>query len=64
MDVERDGFLTTMDVSWELPPHGTPRRAADEERWDTVHNDLLRKPVVKNYNIMGVAKVALEAAVR
>ena len=29
-------------VVLELPPHGTPRGAADEERRDTVHNDLLR----------------------
>ena len=66
VDVERDGFLTTMDVSC----------------WSFIRMAHLAEPlmknggtlftmtyygsqmVVKNYNIMGVAKAALEAAVR
>lgn len=66
VDVSRDGFLTTMDVSC----------------WTFIHMAHLAEPlmrkggtiftmtyygsqiVVKNYNIMGVAKAALEAAVR
>src|SRR5215471_18544052 len=66
VDVERDGFLTTMDVScW------TSIRMAH------LAEPLMRKGgtlftmtyygsqmVVKNDNIMGVAKAALEAAVR
>jgi enoyl-[acyl-carrier protein] reductase I len=66
VDVEQDGFLTTMDVSC----------------WSFIRMAHLAEPlmknggtlftmtyygsqiVVKNYNIMGVAKAALEAAVR
>jgi len=66
VDVERDGFLTTMEVSC----------------WSFIHMAHLAEPlmnnggtlftmtyygshmVVKNYNIMGVAKAALESAVR
>lgn len=66
VDVSRDGFLTTLDVSC----------------WTFIHMAHLAEPlmrkggtiftmtyygsqiVVKNYNIMGVAKAALEAAVR
>jgi len=66
VDVERDGFLTTMEVSC----------------WSFIRMAHLAEPlmknggtlftmtyygsqmVVKNYNIMGVAKAALEAAVR
>jgi enoyl-[acyl-carrier protein] reductase I len=66
VDVERDGFLTTMDVSC----------------WSFIRTAHLAEPlmknggtlftmtyygsqmVVKNYNVMGVAKAALEAAVR
>ena len=65
-DVGRDGFLTTMDVScWTFI------------RMAHLAEPLMRKGgsvftmtyygsqmVVKNYNIMGVAKAALEAAVR
>ncbi len=48
-----------------LHPHGASRRAADEERRHALHHDLLRRQmVVENYNIMGVAKAALESAVR
>src|SRR5882762_1019492 len=66
VDVERDGFLSTMDVScWTFI------------RMAHLAEPLMRKGgslftmtyygsqmVVKNYNIMGVAKAALEAAVR
>ena len=66
VDVERDGFLTTMEVSC----------------WSFIRMAHLAEPlmknggtlftmtyygsqmVVKNYNIMGLAKAALEAAVR
>ena len=66
VDVSRDGFLTTMDVScWTFM------------RMGHLAEPLMRKGgtlftmtyygsqmVVKNYNIMGVAKAALECAVR
>jgi enoyl-[acyl-carrier protein] reductase I len=66
VDVPRDGFLTTMDVScWTFI------------RMARLAEPLMRKGgtlftmtyygsqmVVKNYNIMGVAKAALESAVR
>jgi enoyl-[acyl-carrier protein] reductase I len=66
VDVERDGFLKTMDVScWTFI------------RMAHLAEPLMRKGgtlftmtyygsqmVVKNYNIMGVAKAALECAVR
>src|SRR6478735_602758 len=66
VDVSRDGFLTTMDVSvWTFM------------RMAHLAEPLMRKGgtmftmtyygsqmVVKNYNIMGVAKAALESAVR
>jgi enoyl-[acyl-carrier protein] reductase I len=66
VDVSRDGFLTTLDVSC----------------WTFIRRDHLAEPlmrdggtlftmtyygsqmVVKHYNIMGVAKAALESAVR
>src|SRR3984893_1767456 len=66
IDVQRDGFLTTMEVScWTFI------------RMAHLAEPLMRKGgslftmtyygsqmVVKNYNIMGVAKAALESAVR
>jgi enoyl-[acyl-carrier protein] reductase I len=66
VDVSREGFLTTMDVScWTFI------------RMAHLAEPLMRKGgtlftmtyygsqmVIKNYNIMGVAKAALEAAVR
>jgi enoyl-[acyl-carrier protein] reductase I len=43
VDVERDGIPHHHgSVVLELHPHGASRRAADEERRDAVHNDLLR----------------------
>jgi enoyl-[acyl-carrier protein] reductase I len=66
VDVERDGFLTTMEVScWTFM------------RMAHLAEPLMKKGgtlftmtyygsqmVVKNYNVMGVAKAALESAVR
>ncbi len=66
VDVEREGFLTTMDVScWTFI------------RMAHLAEPLMRKGgtlftmtyygsqmVVENYNVMGIAKAALEAAVR
>jgi enoyl-[acyl-carrier protein] reductase I len=66
VDVERDGFLTTMDVScWSFI-----RTAHLAEPLMKLGGTLFTmtyygsQMVVKNYNIMGVAKAALEAAVR
>jgi enoyl-[acyl-carrier protein] reductase I len=66
VDVPRDGFATTMDVScWTFI-----RMAHLAEPLMTNGGTLFTmtyygsQMVVKNYNIMGVAKAALEAAVR
>jgi enoyl-[acyl-carrier protein] reductase I len=66
VDVPRDGFLTTMDVScWSFL-----RMAHFAEPLMTKGGTLFTmsyygsQMVVKNYNIMGVAKAALESAVR
>src|SRR5262249_32281118 len=66
VDVSREGFLTTMDVScWTFI-----RMAHLAEPLMTKGGTLFTmtyygsQMVVKNYNIMGVAKAALEAAVR
>jgi enoyl-[acyl-carrier protein] reductase I len=66
VDVPRDGFLTTMDVScWSFI-----RMAHLAEPLMTRGGTLFTmsyygsQMVVKNYNIMGVAKAALESAVR
>jgi len=66
VDVTRDGFLTTMDVScWTFI-----RMARLSEPLMKNGGTLFTmtyygsQMVVKNYNIMGVAKAALEAAVR
>src|SRR5215813_2183894 len=66
IDVERDGFLATMDVScWSFI-----RMAHLAERLMTNGGVIFTmtyygsQMVVENYNIMGVAKAALEAAVR
>jgi enoyl-[acyl-carrier protein] reductase I len=66
VDVERDGFLKTMDVScWTFL-----RMAKLAEPMMTRGGTLFTmtyygsQMVVKNYNIMGVAKAALESAVR
>jgi enoyl-[acyl-carrier protein] reductase I len=66
IDVERDGFLTTMDVScWSFI-----RMAHLAEPLMTNGGAMFTmtyygsEVVVANYNIMGVAKAALECAVR
>jgi enoyl-[acyl-carrier protein] reductase I len=66
VDVERDGFITTMDVScWSFI-----RMAHLAEPLMTDGGTLFTmtyygsQVVVENYNIMGVAKAALESAVR
>jgi len=66
VDVQRDGFLTTMDVScWSFI-----RMARLAEPLMSKGGTLFTmtyygsQMVVENYNIMGVAKAALESAVR
>ena len=66
VDVRRDGFLTTMDVScWSFI-----RMAHLAEPLMTSGGSIFTmtyygsQMVVENYNIMGVAKAALECAVR
>ncbi len=45
VDVGRDGFLKTMDVSvLVVHANGSSGRTVDEERWNHVHHDLLRQP--------------------
>ena len=67
MDVERDGFLTTtMEVScWSFIRMGHLAEPLMKNGGSlftmTYYGSHM---VVKNYNIMGVAKAALEAAVR
>jgi enoyl-[acyl-carrier protein] reductase I len=66
VDVQRDGFLTTMDVScWSFI--GMARLAEPlMKRGGTLFTMTYygSQMVVENYNIMGVAKAALESAVR
>jgi enoyl-[acyl-carrier protein] reductase I len=66
VDVQRDGFLTTMEIScWSFI-----RMAHLAEPLMTSGGSLFTmsyygsQMVVENYNIMGVAKAALESAVR
>jgi enoyl-[acyl-carrier protein] reductase I len=66
VDVPRDGFLTTMDIScWSFI-----RMAHLAEPLMTNGGTLFTmsyygsQMVVKNYNVMGIAKAALESAVR
>ncbi len=66
VDVERDGFLTTMDVScWTFirMAHLAEPLMRDGGTLFTM-TYYGSQMVVKNYNIMGVAKAALESAVR
>jgi enoyl-[acyl-carrier protein] reductase I len=66
VDVERDGFLTTMDVScWSFirMAHLAEPLMRDGGTLFTMTYYGSRM-VVKNYNVMGVAKAALEGAVR
>jgi enoyl-[acyl-carrier protein] reductase I len=66
VDVERDGFLTTMDIScWSFirMAHLAEPLMKDGGTLFTM-SYYGSERVVKNYNIMGVAKAALEASVR
>jgi enoyl-[acyl-carrier protein] reductase I len=66
VDVERDGFLTTMEVScWSfirMAHLAEPLMKNGGSLFTMTYYGS--QMVVKNYNIMGVAKAALEAAVR
>jgi enoyl-[acyl-carrier protein] reductase I len=66
VDVSREGFLTTMDVSCWTFIHMTHLAEPLMRKGGTVFTMTYygSQMVVKNYNIMGVAKAALEAAVR
>ncbi|MFD2182684.1 enoyl-ACP reductase FabI [Rhodoplanes azumiensis] len=66
IDVERDGFLTTMDVScWSfirMAKLAEPLMTNGGALFTMTYYGSQR--VVQHYNIMGVAKAALESAVR
>ena len=66
VDVERDGFLTTMEVScWSfirMAHLAEPLMKKGGTLFTMTYYGSTR--VVENYNIMGLAKAALEAAVR
>ena len=66
IDVKRDGFLTTMDVScWSfirMAHLAEPLMKNGGAMFTMTYYGS--QMVVKNYNIMGVAKAALESAVR
>src|SRR4026208_1844832 len=66
VDVSRDGFLTTMDVScWtfiRMAHLAEPLMHKGGTLFTMTYYGS--QMVVKNYNIMGVAKAALESAVR
>ena len=66
VDVEREGFLTTMDIScWSfirMAHLAEPLMKKGGSLFTMTYYGSER--VVKNYNIMGVAKAALEASVR
>jgi enoyl-[acyl-carrier protein] reductase I len=66
VDVPRDGFATTMDVScWSfirMAHLAEPLMKKGGSLFTMSYYGSQR--VVKNYNVMGVAKAALEAAVR
>jgi enoyl-[acyl-carrier protein] reductase I len=66
VDVGRDGFLTTMDVScWtfiRMAHLAEPLMRKGGSLFTMTY--LGSQRVIKNYNIMGVAKAALESAVR
>src|SRR3978361_314483 len=66
VDVGRDGFLKTMDVScWSFmrSAHGAEPLMKNGGSMFTM-TYYGSQMVVENYNVMGVAKAALEAAVR
>jgi enoyl-[acyl-carrier protein] reductase I len=66
VDVPRDGFLTTMDVScWTFMRMGHLAEPLMKNGGTLFTMSYYgSQMVVKNYNIMGVAKAALECAVR
>jgi len=66
VDVPRDGFLTTMDVSCWSFIRMTQLAEPLMKKGGTIFTMSYygSQRVVKNYNIMGVAKAALECAVR
>ena len=67
VDVPRDGFLTTMDVScWTFIRMAHLAEPLMSSKGGTLFTMTYygSQMVVKNYNIMGVAKAALESAVR
>ena len=66
VDVPREGFLDHHGrVLLVVHPHGASGGTADAQGRHAVHRCVYgSQMVVKNYNIMGVAKAALESAVR
>jgi enoyl-[acyl-carrier protein] reductase I len=66
VDVSRDGFLTTMDVSCWIFIRMAPLAEPLMKKGGTLFTMTYygSQMVVENYNIMGVAKAALESAVR
>ena len=66
VDVPRDGFLTTMDVSCWSFIRMTQLAEPLMKKGGTIFTMTYygSQRVVNNYNIMGVAKAALECAVR
>jgi len=66
VDVEREGFLTTMDIScWSfirMAHLAEPLMKKGGSLFTMTYYGSER--VVKNYNVMGVAKAALEASVK
>jgi enoyl-[acyl-carrier protein] reductase I len=66
VDVPREGFLTTMDVScWtfiRMAHHAEPLMKNGGTLFTMSYYGS--QMVVKNYNVMGIAKAALECAVR
>ena len=67
IDTSRDGFALALDVSAYSLVGADPRRAAATSRRGSSVMTLSyygAEKVVANYNVMGVAKAALEASVR
>ena len=66
IDVQRDGFLKTMDVSCWSFMHMARLAEPLMKRGGTIFTMTYygSQMVVQNYNVMGVAKAALEASVR
>jgi len=62
----REGFRIALDVSCYSLIAVSPRAGSADDRWRQYrHADVLRRErVVPHYNVMGVAKAALECSVR